>query len=248
MLLEEMTVVPTQRILRMRLFGTVAFLGAKGWEPTPPPYRGGQLLNMLATSPGATITLDAFAEAFAPDVPRERLRHRFHITASGARAFLRGLTGYDALRTTACGYAFREDVVVDSDYKTFVGLYRIGTVKAFARAVSLYAGDLLAGEDVGWAQPIRTRAAVMHVEMLYRLAADAYEGGRVAEALDYAASLAMIDRSHEATTCIVMRCHAAMGRRLAVIREYESFKRFLIEHLGAEPSLETQRLYYSLTS
>ena len=240
--------VPNPRTLSVRLFGLFAFRGDRGWEPGPPRHRGGQLLQMLVALPGATVTLNAFADAFAPDVPRDRLRHRLHITASGARAYLRRLKGYDGVRTIGCGYALSEDIVVESDYKAFVSLYRMGTIESFARAIPLYTGELLAGEDEMWVQPIRARAAGMYVEMLERLAIDALEAGRVAEALDHATSLAMIDRSHEATTCLVMRCHAAMGRRMAVISEYESLKRFLLDHLGAEPSPETQNLYYTLTS
>jgi len=239
---------PNQRTLSVRLFGAIAFGGASGWEPGPPRHRGGQLLEMLVTLPGAIVTLNAFADAFGPDIPRDRLRHRLHITASGARAYLRHLKGYDALRTIGCGYALSEDIAVESDYKTFVNLYRTGSIESFARAIPLYTGELLAGEDDMWVQPIRARAAGMHVEMLERLAVDALASGRVAEALDYATSLAIVDRSHEATACLVMRCHAAMGRRMAVISEYESLKRFLLDHLGAEPSTETQNLYYSLTS
>jgi len=234
--------------LTVRVLGLMVFRSATGWRPGPPKYRGGRLLQMLVTRPHQVVTVNSVADAYPADLSRENLVHRLHIAASGARAFLRRLVEFDVIRTVGAGYALCEDVTIGSDLGDFVRLYREGTVDAFALAVRQYGGELLAGEDDGWVQPIRGRVTAMYVEMLERLAVDAYETGRISAALDHGVALTSIDRSHEGAARLVMRCHAAMGRRMAVIDEYDSLKRFLLEHLGAEPSPETLNLYYTLTA
>lgn len=247
--LESNEMPSTTKVLRMRTFGVFSIFGPRGWEPGPPAKKGGELLQLLATYPRSVVTRDQLALASSKDVLPESIAHRLHLAASGARSYLRQvLAGFDAIRCVGHGYAWREEMLIDSDLSRFLGWYQQGTPESFFHAVDAYQGEFLAGEDAEWLQPTRVRCSCIYADMLERLALNALHDNRFADALYHALILTAVDRAHEGASRLVMRCFAALGRRASIVAEYEALRAFVREHLGADPSAETRRLYYSLIS
>ena len=234
-------------VLKVRTLGMFAFYGHSGWIPGPPPRKGGELIQLLVIQPRSVVSNDQLAAMVSSTTAQENLANRLHLAASGARAYLRQITGdFDPIRSLGHGYAWRSEVMVDSDLARFTQCYNEGTPEAFDRAVQIYQGEFLAGEDVECLQPLRVRLSCMYVDMLERLATDAFAGGRFGVALQRGLLLAQVDRSHEGASRLVMRCFSALERRASIVTEYNSLKSFLQTHLGVEPSAETRQLYYSL--
>ena len=60
--------------------------------------------------------------------------------------------------------------------------------------------------------------------------------------------VAEVDRGDEAASRLIMRCHAALGRRHAARAEYAAFAEFLADELGVEPTPETQNTLADILS
>src|ERR1700722_5103778 len=212
------------------------------------PKRGRELLQYLALHTSRGISRDRLIELFWPDLDARAAAHRLHLMASGARRFLKEiLGGFDAIRCTREGYAWHPGVTVVSDLTQFIDLYRQGTLAAFKQAVTLFSGELFEGEYRDWLQPERVKYSTIHASMLERLANCALAESDHEAALGYGLDLLAMDRAHEGASRLVMRCFGALGQRARAIAEYEGLRRYLKQHLGIEPMVETLRVLQSIT-
>jgi len=219
-------------------------VGCEGtWHPGPPPKKGRQFIQYLATYPRRVATLDELAEAFWPHMEPDDVRHRIHLAASGARIFLRRLLqGADPLRFVSGGYAWDPAIDVESDVERFLERSRSGTAADYHAAIDLYGGEFLAGETAEWLQPLRVRVATERASGLTSLAEGAFGAGDYARALSFGLELVAAERGHESGTRLVMRSFAGLGHRARALEQYVNLKAYLEQHIGVEPSAETAQL------
>src|SRR5580700_10014446 len=86
-------------MVEFRFLGTFAVRCGGSWHPGPPPKKGREPLQYLGTYPRRVATRDELAAAFWPGIDIDAVVHRLHLAASGARAYLRNLSGgSDALQ------------------------------------------------------------------------------------------------------------------------------------------------------
>jgi DNA-binding SARP family transcriptional activator len=235
---------PVAPALYVNCFGSFQIFHARGGQSPPPPAakRGRELMQYLVLHPTRPASRERLGELFWPGLDGEGVKHRLHIAASGARAFLRPvLDGFDAIRSVSDGYAWHRDVRIESDVARFETLYREGSISAFKDAVALYAGELFEGEESDWLQRERIKYSSMYASMLERLARKALTEGDAESALGYGLDLLGLDRAHEGAAQLVMQCFGELGRRSRAVAEYESLRAYLKRHLGVEPMPETQR-------
>jgi DNA-binding SARP family transcriptional activator len=233
--------------LRVTCFGNFRVAGPAGWERGPEPKRAREVMQYMVLHPRSVAPRERLTEFMWPGDASDVVLHRLHAAISGARAFLRGLLdGFNAIRCDAEGYSWDPAIRIECDVVTFGDLYREGSAPAMRRAVELYAGELLEGQDADWVRPARVRYASMYASMVERLATDALADGDFETALQFALELLEVDRAHEGATRLVLRCFDALGRRGRAMDEYESLRAYLHKHLGAEPMPETTALIESI--
>lgn len=234
-------------IVQVRCLGPFLINGIDGWIALPSFKKGREFVEYLAIHPESLVSRERLLDAFWPAGGGERLMHRLHLAAWGARATLRSmLGGHDAIVCAGGGYGWRHDVIVESDLRRFLDCAKLHDVASAREGVALYAGDLLAGERADWISALRAQCASYYLAMLATLASHAFECGDYQTALIFAAQLIESDRGHESASRLIMRCYAALGQRCAARAEYDRLAKFLAAELGVEPSTETRRTFYEI--
>jgi DNA-binding SARP family transcriptional activator len=227
----------------VRCLGTFSFRADGAWTTGPALKRGRELLQFLFSSPHRFASRDVLAEALWPDLDGDAVPHRLHLAVSGARAALRTvLPGAEALRSFSGGYGWDADVTIVMDVDNLLAAARMGSDEEIERAVDLYRGEFLAGEQAEWIYPMRVRCANAYASMLERLATAALQRDDIPLALERASRLISLDRAHEGATRLLMTALARCGRRAAALTEYDALARYLDKHLGLEPSGTTMAL------
>jgi DNA-binding SARP family transcriptional activator len=230
-------------VIEFQLLGRFGIRAGDAWHAGPSAKKGGWLLQYLAAYPRRVATRDQLAAAFWPSCSSEDVTHRIHLTASGARAYLRALFGgIDALQFAGSGYCWAAGVRIVSDVDWLLAQSRHGTFDGYRRAIDLYGGEFLAGETADWLQPMRIKVATARDRALESLAVDLMQRDQWAQALDYALELIDSERGHEAATRLVMRCFAQLGQPARALQQYRLLTSYLLEQIGVEPSTETKKL------
>jgi len=121
-----------------------------------------------------------------------------------------------------------------------------GDTGEMRRAVELYAGDLLDGNDDEWLLEARERLRQRSLALLERLADRLEERGEYGEALGYAERLLRDDPLREERHRRLMRLHDARGDRARALHVYHACVALLDRELGVEPSAATREAYEAL--
>jgi DNA-binding SARP family transcriptional activator len=100
--------------------------------------------------------------------------------------------------------------------------------------------------DAEWARPLRIACRQAVDRLRGRLAASLLGDGRHDEARVHFAQLADAAPEDEAWHRGLMRCHAAAGDTALALRQYHACRSALRQALSADPSPETQELYFAL--
>lgn len=82
-------VLAANRVLHVRCLGAFAIRGAGEWLPGPTFKRGREFIQYLISYPRASVSRDALANIFWPDLDSDVATHRLHLAVAGARAALR---------------------------------------------------------------------------------------------------------------------------------------------------------------
>ena len=233
--------------LEFRFLGGFSIRSSAEWHEGPPAKRGRELIQYLGAYPRRVATHEALAEAFWPDVDVDDVGHRIHLAASGARNYLRGvLSGRDVIRRAPGGYAWDPGVRISSDVDELLRLCQSDSTDALKSALTMYAGEFLAGELAHWTQPMRIRCASAYGNAIELLAHRAVSAGEYAQALAYGLQLMDAEPAHEAATRLTMRCFAVLGQRARALECYNALERYLRRNLGIEPTQETAALALEL--
>ena len=155
-------------------------------------------------------------------------------------------------------YRLCPDVRISTDVEEFDAHYeegrrleRIGrtdeAAAEYEKAMYLYRGDYLV-EDLyeDWTMVERERLSNAHLDTLGRLAAHYIEAGRHQEGIRACYRVLEMDRCHEDSYRLLMRCYARLGLRGRALRQYRLCKSTLGREYGMSPSPETHALYKSL--
>ena len=117
---------------------------------------------------------------------------------------------------------------------------------ALARAVTLYAGDLLPSCYDDWIIPERERLRAALLDALERLSRWYEQQGDYLAAIGCVQRLLRHDPLREATYRQLMRLHALSGDRTGALHAYRTCQTVLERELGVEPSQATRETYERL--
>lgn len=222
--------------MRVRVLGAVEVVDRDG--------------NVVALGGIGQRRIIAAMAVFAPAVLSiERLADLCDVSPGALRtsvARLRRAVGEATIVTAAGGYALRAPVDADE----FVELLAAAQVAhghvalhRYDEALRLWRGDALSEfVAAAWARPTAVRLDEMRAgaiedraECLLRI------GESITVAADMAAHVAEFPLRERARS-LLMRALVAQGRTTEALREFENYRRFLLEEVGTEPSAELRSL------
>ena len=217
--------------------------------------RNGQaVLRYLIASPRRRASMDVLMEALWPEDEPGVARHKLHVAVSALRRALNN--GFDCPKGS--GYLLYDggtyrlnpavEVTVDAD--ELMALFRAGqrasgaeTVPYYEAACALYRGPFLP-DDVyaDWSAMRAEQLEQAYLAMCASLAGHCLEAGRYDAAVGWASACLEGNRCDEAAYRLLMRAHAAAGRRAEAMRQYRRCERVLADELGVQPLPETTAL------
>ena len=122
-------------------------------------------------------------------------------------------------------------------------------VDVYDRAVTLYQGDYLEDQPYEeWAVLERERLRLLYLDGSNRLADLRLARGEVDVALALTEGVLRREPCDEVAHRRALRCHAAVGNRAQVVRQYRAYTEVMRDILGLHPSQETAALYNSLVT
>ena len=203
---------------------------------------------------GATI--EQFVDALWPDTPPDRVLKQFWHALGDLRTFFRGPAGetLDVLEKIGehyqpspaeigCDLWEFQSALSDAAQATDDKQART----ALRRAVDAYGGDLLAGTDYPWVEPVRQDLHRRALDAYLRLAELEAHTGHPESAVDTLENVIELDRYAEEPYRRLMALHAAHGRLDAVTATWKLLQRRLAD-LDVEVDQSTARLYRTLTA
>ncbi len=229
--------------LEFRCLGPFSFRGSGVWRKGPARTRGGELLEYLASHARAGMSRESLCEMLWPELDADQSGARLHVAVSGARAALRGeVQGRNAILFVDGAYSWNPAIPISTDIDVFEHCVVDGSVEALVRAVSLYAGEFLAGGSAEWMIPLRIRCEQMYVGALEALAQRAFEAGDYTRATYYALELIEVDGAHERATQLAMAGFAKAGRRMLALEQCDRLERKLRKSFSVGLTSETREL------
>jgi len=116
-----------------------------------------------------------------------------------------------------------------------------------AAAEELYVDDFHAhDDDSDWAAAERYRLVRARVSLLCDAALIAQHLGIPREAAELATTATEVDPASETAHRLLMTAHADLGDNANALRVFDSYRTYLADELGADPSPQTQELHLRL--
>lgn len=232
---------------RIAAFGEPVTTGLRGRAKT-------LLAWCLLRPEGATI--GEVVDALWPDTPPDRVLNQFWHPLGDLRAYFRGPAGEALDVLEKLGEHYRPNAAeITSDLWDFqAALAEAARAtddesarQALRRAVEAYRGDLLAGSDYPWVEPVRQDLHRRALDAHLRLAELEDHAGHPDAAVDALERVIDLDRYAEEPYRRLMTLHAAHGRLDAVTTTWRLLQRRLAD-LDVDSDDATARLYRSLTA
>lgn len=156
-------------------------------------------------------------------------------------ARLRQTVGVDALVTTATGY--RLDLPVDAVFACEELERANGDPAVIRGALDRWVGRALDEfRDEAWAHGEATRLAEVHANAVENLADALVARRRSNEAITILEPHILDNEFRDRPRGLLMRSLAAAGRQTEALRSYQTYRSFLVERAGTEPSEELRRI------
>lgn len=224
----------------VRLLGPVQFVTADGVCLDLPSVTQRQVLAALALDPGATLR-------------PELLCDRLGLTAGALRTTvsrLRGRVGAEVIATDALGYRITcrtdvvafEDLLLDQDGHPD----RAGALRG---ALDLWSGPVLDEfRHEAWSEALVYRLDELHDLAVEELADAQIEQGRGGEAVALLEAHVAAHPLRDRARGLQIRALASVGRQADALRAYQTYRRYLAEETGTEPSADVVSIEHGVAS
>lgn len=214
------------------------------------------LLALLVLNRGREFSRDKLVTLLWPDSDLEAARKNFYSIWSMLRRALSTPEG-------ACPYLIRQQNGVRLDANLLVTdvaqLEEVcrsllfeqpgygGWAHLFAQVNDKFSDDLLpSDDDNSGIASLRADYRNRLVDALVTASARLVSAGEAQEGLWFARAALQRDRTREDAYIALMNAQLASGQRTAALETYFSCRRFLVDELGIDPSLELMELYRSI--
>jgi LuxR family maltose regulon positive regulatory protein len=197
------------------------------------------------------MTKEEIGEIFWVDSTPAELKLRFKNTIYR----LRHAAGKDAVLFEDEIYTFNRGMDYEADFENFTNSLRLAKrahteeerVRLLKSAAKMYKGYFAPDVAEHWAITERERFHQQAMEAIVSLAELQLKRGEINEMLVTAQTLLEFEPTHEVMVCLAMRAQATTGNLVAVMQQYDQFKRVLYKEMGARPSPQTRTLFENLT-
>ena len=207
--------------------------------------RARELLVFLLAHPQGR-TKEEVGVAFWPDATTEQVKNSFHVTLHRLRKLL---GSSEAVVADGARYVVAiPHVVASRRFESEVAAaLRANAPEKLERALALYAGDFLQGEDAGeWCLPIRAHLRQLQLRALFALGQAHESRGRYTDAAETYTRILSREPFHEAAARQLMICRARLGERSESLLIYRQLEQRLRDDLQAAPEPATSTLYQRL--
>lgn len=246
---------PREPLLTVKLFGGVEV--CLGELPVDPEKLRRQkvktLLALLVMNRGRELSRDRLLSMMWPDSDPESSCKNFYTIWSLLRAALTlpdGSCPYLIRQQNVCrlnASLFRSDVAEFDEVcraLMFADLGTDGWARLATQVDERFSDDLMPGEQGTAAiERMRAECRMRLVDALVAAAKRLGESGHVQESLWFARAALRRDESREDAYTVLMRAQVAAGQRAAALDTYFNCRRYLVDGLGIDPSLETMAVY-----
>jgi LuxR family maltose regulon positive regulatory protein len=222
--------------------------------------RARDIFCYIATSKHRRVEKDVLIEAFWGEDELSTIEKNFHPTISHIRKALNSRQSFkqNFLVFRDGAYQLNPELSFSIDTEEFEK-YLLAAEKAkrekdteqlrvvLEAAYDLYRGEFMAGVYDDWAEERRHYYLEQYARVLNALAKLAFSERRWSKAIKFAGDILKADPFREDAHRIIMRTHAAQGKRASVIEQFEDLQKLLKKELGVEPAPETRKIFQELT-
>src|SRR4051794_38828709 len=211
--------------------------------------RAAAVVKLLALEPGHRLHREQLLDALWPELDTEsaanNLRGALHHARSGLEKA--GAPPGTFLTRDGDSVLLGPADAVAVDVETFTQeasrAWQSADPEIAARAVDLYAGDLLPNDPYEeWATARREGLRVSYLTLLTRLAGLHEERGELARAIAISERILLADPLDEAAHVRLMRLHARLGHPQLALTQFAQLQSLLDRELGTVPEPATQAL------
>lgn len=196
------------------------------------------------------MTKEALGDILWPESSPGQLKLRFKNTLYRLRHALQ----LDVVLFQEERYNFNRKLDYDYDVETFWEYLRQAETtnkaaernKFYSAAVQLYKGPYLPEISGSWVVMERERIYKAFIDASLKLAEAYLDGREYEQVIDIGTRVLGQDPCIEEAHRLVMRANAALGNRVAIIRQYERCQQALMGEVGLPPSSKTESLYQTL--
>jgi DNA-binding SARP family transcriptional activator len=246
-LLEAIQRVPPKP-LRVTTFGGLAvWVGAQMVDARSLRQRRvGELLALLLSSPGYSLSAEQVTEAMCPDKDPEAAVHFYHHAISALR---RVLEPDIPDRRFSCRYLDVSDeritlIIPPGSRLDFLEFEQCIRQRDWEKALEIYAGEYLPMFSYQeWSIALRQHYADQFEQARLSLAEARLHAGAAQACLDLARQVLLHNPWQEQAVQLGMRAAIIMGDRATAINLYHRLEKTLDKVLGLAPDKELQQLY-----
>jgi DNA-binding SARP family transcriptional activator/Tfp pilus assembly protein PilF len=208
--------------------------------------RAGELLAMLISSPGYTLSAEQITEAMCPEKEPGSAADFYHHAISALRRLLEPDLPD---RRFPCRYLEvseeRVTLIVPANSKIdFLEFEQQIQNKAWEKAIAIYPGEYLpVYRYAEWTIALRQHFADQFEQALLALAAIRLKAGSALACLDLARRALLHNPWQEQAVDLGMRAALELGDRMTAIKLYQRLEKTLNHELGITPQQELQQLY-----
>lgn len=237
---------------RVDVLGELSVTRADGGVVPAARWRTGKtmdLLRMLALDVGRPLRTALLVERLWPEAGHDRALASLRTAASEIRTTVRDrdclVRHHESLTLVGVEVDARDLVLCAVEARAArVAMRPAAAVQLAQRAVVIYQDDFHAyDDDASWVLTERERLARVHGAVLLDGAECALELQRFQEAHDLAADLVRSHPMDERGHRVLMRSLAELGEMGRALQAFESYRRYLSDELGVDPSHQTRDLH-----
>lgn len=213
--------------------------------------RAGELLALLLSRPGYTLSAEQVTNAMCPDKEPSAGKDFYHHAISTLRRILEPDLSD---RRFPCRYLEVSEehvtlILPPGSKIDFIEFQHHIQDRQWEQALSIYQGEFLPLiRYVEWTLPLRQHFADQYEQALLARAAECLSAGDATACLTLARRVLLHNDWQEQAVALGMRAALALGDRASALKLYHRLEKDLEKELGIEPQTELQQLYLTIKS